>query len=58
VWADEHTRKDRRGTVEQDKVYCFMVGIVGALLSGFLMGLIGHTAVTGWGTGGVSGWPL
>lgn len=25
-----------------------MVGIVGALLSGFLMGLIGHTPVTGW----------
>ena len=25
-----------------------MVGIVGALLGGFLMGLIGHTGVTGW----------
>ena len=29
-------------------IYDIIVGIVGALLGGFLMHLIGHTGVTGW----------
>jgi uncharacterized membrane protein YeaQ/YmgE (transglycosylase-associated protein family) len=29
-------------------IYDIIVGIVGALLGGFLMGLFGHAGVTGW----------
>ena len=34
----------RRGGI----IYDIIVGIVGALLGGFLMGLFGHAGVTGW----------
>jgi uncharacterized membrane protein YeaQ/YmgE (transglycosylase-associated protein family) len=34
----------RRGGI----IYDIIVGIVGALLGGFIMGLFGHAGVTGW----------
>ena len=34
----------RRGGI----IFDVIVGIVGALLGGFLMGLFGHAGVTGW----------
>jgi uncharacterized membrane protein YeaQ/YmgE (transglycosylase-associated protein family) len=42
-WVASHLVGGRGGII-----YDIIVGIVGALLGGFIMNLLGHSGVTGW----------